>query len=168
MSSDPCAPLRSDCRPTLSSGSGDKMTRGPVHVERRATTSASMARSANTMLGCDFNCAQALLHEMVSLLELDRWPGDGAADWGSAREALPDVARPDEGPAPAHAEEVPHPPHPLTKLDIDPLLGQLAHGLTEFPRAAQKAFPNGSSAHARQFDGSPVQSGVSGRVERRD
>lgn len=51
--------------------------------------------------------------------------------------------------------------------EVDLLLGQLPHGLTDPPRAAQKALPNGSSAHARQLDGSPVQLGVVDRAGRR-
>lgn len=70
---------------------------------------------------------------------------------------------------PPQADGLPHPPHPTKlELDADPFEGQLEHCFTELPNAAQKAFPKGSSAQAKQFDGSPVQLGEFGRVERKD
>lgn len=46
------------------------MKRGPVQLERRATTSARRVKSAKAMLGCDFNCAHAVLQGIVS--DVDR------------------------------------------------------------------------------------------------
>lgn len=47
-------------------GAGLISTRGPVHLDRRATTSARSARSANATLGCDLSCRHASSHGIVS------------------------------------------------------------------------------------------------------
>lgn len=83
-------------------------------------------------------------------------------------------------PAPWEApfpEPLPHwsrfPQH-LTFGDLPPGLseqGQFPHGVadaTDLVIAAQKALPNGSSAHAKQFEGSPEHDGggaVTGKTE---
>lgn len=169
MSSFPRPTVRApDCRPANASSSGFGERRGPPHCERRATTSANMVRSAKAILGCDLSCAQAVLQGTVSL-PLDTCSGEEAADLESAIETL-GLPRLGFDPAPPHIDgPLPHPPHPRKlELEVDPEEEHVVHCFTELPNAAQKAFPNGSSAQAKQFDGSPVQLGESESDERMD
>jgi len=48
-------------------GDGERMMRGPVHLERRETTSASISRSVKATLGCDFKRCHASLVGIVSV-----------------------------------------------------------------------------------------------------
>ena len=102
-------------------------TVGPAHFDLRATTSANNVRSAKDTFGCDFNCRQASLVGMVSV------------GLPPSRDVL------------------------VLECAMSAYLvprGQSAHGppaAKDSPTAAQNACPNTSSAHARQFDGSPEQ-----------
>ena len=101
-------------------------TVGPVHFDLRATTSANKDKSANDMLGCDFNCRQASLVGIVSAVSPRSWE---AFDWALSVHLAP-RGHPAHGPPAAKVSQT----------------------------AAQNACPNTSSAHARQFDGSPEHS----------
>jgi len=60
------------------------------------------------------------------------------------------------------------PPPFAAALEVSVRLGQFPHGVpdeTDLLIAAQNAFPNASSAQARQFEGSPEQLGSVGRDE---
>lgn len=123
-------------------GGGDRTTRGPVHLDRPATTSARRVKSANSTLGCDFSWRQASLVGIVS-------NDDSAAVGTREVDAL-------HGPPP-HAPVPPQQPRPVA---LPFMLGQPEHGAddsTDAPMAVQKALPKTSSAQAAQFDGSPEQ-----------
>lgn len=125
-------------------------TWGPVHFVLRATTSASIERSAKAMFRCDFSWRHASLHGMVS-----------------EKSSSDCCTRDDEGAGVNMI--VPGEPGAVGGGETDrpaavmfPRLGHVAHGDDEHiesPRAVQKALPNGSSAQAMQFDGSPEHTG---------
>ena len=144
-------------------GAGQISTRGPVHLDRRATTSARRSRSAKVTLGCDLICLHAASHGIVS-------PSDGPGSIGAGEL---DVALPGgdtEGERFSctllQAPVFPQQPFPAAPLHTAaPSERQMVQGeacsATDLFTAAQKAFPNASSAQAGQFDGSPVQEGGS-------
>ena len=104
-------------------------TVGPVHFDLRATTSANRVKSAKDTFGCDFNCRQASLVGIVSAGLPPFWDR-------FEFECNPSV------------------------VCLVPR-GQSTHGppaAKDSPTAAQNACPNTSSAHAKQFDGSPEHS----------
>jgi hypothetical protein len=116
-------------------GGGEITTVGPAHFDLRATTSANRVRSAKDTFGCDFNWRQASLVGMVSAGLPPSWEALGGEEACVLSLSL--------------------------SLYLVPLArGQSAHGplqARDSPTAAQNACPNTSSAHARQFDGSPEQ-----------
>lgn len=153
-------------------GAGDISTVGPVHLERRATTSARRDRSVNAALGCDLICRQAASQGIVSVVVSgsdmsNEEVMDGAADVDDEPEAPADaprslLARP-------HRLGFPQQPLPTADEQVPPPFserqGQSLHGevqATVLLIAAQNALPNASSAHAGQFEGSPVHEGTSG------
>lgn len=144
-------------------GAGQISTRGPVHLDRRATTSARRSRSAKVTLGCDLICLHALSHGMVS-------PscGLGGTGVGELDIALPggDTEGGRFSCTALQAPAFPQQPFPAAPLHTPaPSEGQMVQGVvciaTDLFTAAQKALPNASSAHAGQFEGSPVQEGGS-------
>ena len=158
----------------IAPGAGVISTRGPVHFERRATTSASRERSAKAAFGCDLICRQAASQGIVSVVlsgsdmrredvscaevggaafEVGVWPARSPP----ARPQLPGF--PQQAP-PVEFEQVRPLPPPLSDRQGQSLQGD--EHATDLLIAAQKALPNASSAQAGQFDGSPVQVGTSG------
>ena len=103
-------------------------TVGPVHFDLRATTSANSVKSAKDTFGCDFNCRQASLVGMVSAGLPPSWDRFECELSGSV--CLVPRGKSRHGPPVAN----------------------------DSPTAAQNACPNTSSAHAKQFDGSPEHS----------
>lgn len=125
-------------------GAGDITTRGPVHLDRRATTSASKSKSENETFGWDLSCCQAVFVGMVSLSEgmdedMDICVGGfGRSDLGFERRTLEDSGV-------QRSSGV----HGQSSQDVN--------AATDLPIAAQNAFPKESSAQARQLLGSPEQ-----------
>lgn len=122
-------------------GGGERTIRGPVHLDRRATTSASMSRSVKAMLGWDFRRCHASFVGIVSASvrvkdEMGR-EGVGMArgEWGCNAMFC------DDGP---------------TFGTLAGSHGQLSHGGRD-EIFSQNALPNESSAQAGQLDGSPEQ-----------
>lgn len=125
-------------------GDGESVIRGPVHLERRATTSASMSRSVKAILGCDFKRCQASLVGIVSVFggmnEETGRDGVGMARgvWGCCKVILCDDC-------------------PTSGMPSD-VQGQLSHAAAEISEIfSQNALPKESSAQAGQLEGSPEQ-----------
>jgi len=130
-------------------------TRGPVHLDRRATTSARRERSVKATFGWDFSWRQASSVGITSGrdseaccsvkgVEIEAGPHDPLPH----RLGLPQQAR--AGALSSTAQE----------LEGFPWPGQFAQGASDAtlsPTAVQNAFPKTSSAQAIQFDGSPEQ-----------
>ena len=131
-----------------------------MHFDRRATTSASNSKSANVAFGCDLICFQASLHGIVSCeitVVLSSTPGEDELT------ADGEIVL-----SPPHATGLPQQPEPAACSPHRP--GQFPQGVveaTDLLIAAQKAFPNGSSAQAKQFDGSPEHDASMRRVRSR-
>jgi hypothetical protein len=137
-------------------GAGEMTTRGPVHLERLATTSANRRRSAKAALGCALICCHASLQGIVSTL-VEAGCGTGAVIFFApqllAEERLGQELQ-------ASRQQLPD-PGPIV---LFPNLGQFAQGsddtaIIDWPTAMQNALPNASSAQAKQLDGSPEHVG---------
>jgi hypothetical protein len=113
--------------------------RGPEHMDRLATTSASSDRSANSTFGCALIFCHASLVgiKFEGALEADGSKGDEDGDFVQL-EALPQ-----------HLEEL-EPTAEGQSSQTSPLEDAIAI-------ASQNAFPKSSSPHAGQFEGSPEQ-----------
>lgn len=89
-------------------GAGTISTCGPVHLERRATTSASRLRSAKSTLGCNLSSRHAVSQEMVSdvaaksLMRIE-------VSWAGGAESA-------AGPQPTLPHAIGFPQQPLTVL----------------------------------------------------
>jgi hypothetical protein len=130
-------------------GVGDNMTRGPVHFDLRATTSASNDRSENETLGCDLSCRQALF--VGTVLELC-WAFNGDNGWGTETEW--GWLRSPRYPSRASRDAA------STVGASSALQGQSTQGvmlIAASEMAVQNALPNESSAQAIQLAGSPEQ-----------
>jgi hypothetical protein len=118
-------------------GGGEIMTRGPVHFDRRATTSASRAKSANETLGWDFSWRQASFVGMVC--NLSSMSVEGVVISTTPSEPLCGASS-------------------LLQHSLSRPPGQSLQGVelpTMSPIATQNARPKESPEHAEQLSGSP-------------